>query len=119
VNADGRIRVQRVICAIDCGQPVNPDGIRAQLEGGIAFGLSAALKEDIRLEHGRAVESSFADYPILTLAEMPEIETHILESTEHPGGAGEVAVPVIAPAAANTVFAATGQRLRALPLSLH
>jgi isoquinoline 1-oxidoreductase beta subunit len=118
VSADQAIRVHRVVCAIDCGQPVNPDGIRAQLEGGIAFGLSAALKEEIRVERGRVVQTSFADYPILTLAEMPEIETHIVESTEHPGGVGEPAVPVIAPAVANAVFAATGRRLRSLPLSL-
>jgi isoquinoline 1-oxidoreductase beta subunit len=118
VSADQRIRVHRVVCAIDCGQPVNPDGIRAQVEGGIAFGLSAALKEEIRVERGRVAQTSFADYPILTLAEMPEVETHIIESSSHPGGVGEPAVPVIAPAVANAVFAATGRRLRSLPLSL-
>jgi isoquinoline 1-oxidoreductase beta subunit len=118
VGDDRRIRVHRVVCAIDCGQPVNPDGIRAQLEGGIAFGLSAALKEEIRVERGRVAQASFADYPILTLAEMPEIETHIIESSEHPGGVGEPAVPVIAPAVANAVFAVTRRRLRSLPLVL-
>jgi isoquinoline 1-oxidoreductase beta subunit len=118
VSTNQRISVHRVVCAIDCGQPVNPDGIRAQLEGGIAFGLSAALKEEIRIQRGRVAHTSFADYPILTLPEMPEIETHIVESFEHPGGVGEPAVPVIAPAVANAVFAATGRRLRSLPLSL-
>jgi isoquinoline 1-oxidoreductase beta subunit len=118
VGDDRRIRVHRVVCAIDCGQPVNSDGIRAQLEGGIAFGLSAALKEEIRVERGRVAQTSFADYPILTLAEMPEIETHIVESSEHPGGVGEPAVPVIAPAVANAVFAVTRRRLRSLPLVL-
>ncbi|HVY63719.1 MAG TPA: molybdopterin cofactor-binding domain-containing protein [Gammaproteobacteria bacterium] len=118
VGPDRGIRVHRVACAIDCGQPVNPDGIRAQVEGGIALGLSAALKEEIRVERGRVTQSNFADYPILTLAEMPELETHIIESAEHPGGVGEPAVPVIAPAVANAVFAATGQRLRSLPLTL-
>jgi isoquinoline 1-oxidoreductase beta subunit len=118
VGDDLRIRVHRVVCAIDCGQPVNPDGIRAQLEGGIAFGLSAALKEEVRVERGRVAQTSFADYPILTLAEMPEIETHIVESSEHPGGVGEAAVPVIAPAVANAAFAVTRRRLRSLPLVL-
>ena len=88
------------------------------MAGGIAFGRSAALREEIRIQRGRVAHTSFADYPILTLPEMPEIETHIVESFEHPGGVGEPAVPVIAPAIANAVFAATGRRLRSLPLSL-
>jgi len=110
------IRVERVVCAIDCGTVVLPDAVHAQLEGSIAFGLSAALKEEIRLASGRVQQASFEDYPILTLAEMPAVETYILESGAEPGGVGEPAVPVVAPALANAVFAATGRRLRRLPL---
>jgi isoquinoline 1-oxidoreductase beta subunit len=112
------IRVHRVTCAIDCGQTVNPDTIRAQMEGGIAFGLSAALKEEIRVAEGRIQQANLDDYPILTYSEMPEVEVHIVENSEPPGGVGEPGVPVIAPAVANAVFAATGQRLRTLPLRL-
>ncbi len=117
-TSGGTIRVERVVCAIDCGIAVMPDAVRAQLEGGIAFGLSAALHEAIRVEGGRVVQSSFQDYPLLTLAEMPRVEVHIVPSTAPPGGVGEPGVPVIAPAVANAVFAATGRRLRRLPLSL-
>ncbi len=112
----GVIRVERVGCAIDCGIVVTPDAVRAQLEGGIAFGLSAALHEEIRIADGRVQQASLQDYPILTLPEMPEVEVHIVPSKAPPGGVGEPGVPVIAPAVANAVFAATGQRLRLLPL---
>jgi len=116
--ANGTITVHRISCALDCGIVVNPDQVRAQIEGGIAMGLSAALKEEIRIEHGRVVQSSFADYPILTIAEMPEIEIAVIDSQESPGGVGEPGVPPVAPAVANAVFAVTGQRLRKLPLRL-
>jgi len=112
------IRVERAVCAIDCGTAVLPDAVHAQLEGSVAFGLSAALKEEIRIGSGRVRQASFADYPILAFDEMPAVETHILESTAEPGGAGEPAVPVVAPALANAFFAASGQRLRRLPLRL-
>ena len=112
------IRVERVVCAIDCGTAVLPDAVHAQLEGSIAFGLSAALKEEIRVASGRVRQASFEDYPILTLAEMPRVETYILESSAEPAGVGEPAVPIVAPALANAVFAATGRRLRRLPLRL-
>lgn len=115
---DTVVRVHRVVCAIDCGRVVNPDGIRAQLEGGIAFGLSGALKEAITIEQGRVTQSSFQDYPILTIDEMPEVEVHIVESNEPPGGVGEPGVPPIAAAVANAIMAATGNRLRTLPLRL-
>jgi isoquinoline 1-oxidoreductase beta subunit len=114
--ADAAIHVHRVVCALDCGRRVNPDTVRAQIEGGVAFGLSATLKEAITLAQGRVEQSTFEDYPILTLAEMPEVEVHIVESDEAPGGAGEPGVPPIAPAVANAVAAATGLRLRSLPL---
>jgi isoquinoline 1-oxidoreductase beta subunit len=116
--ANGKIRVERVVCAIDCGTAVLPDAVRAQLEGAIAFGLSAALHEEIRIEQGRVQQTSLQDYPILTIAEMPVVEVHIVPSAAPPGGVGEPGVPVIAPAVANALFALTGQRLRRLPLRL-
>ena len=114
----GRIAVERVVCAIDCGIAVEPDAVRAQIEGSIAMGLSAALKEEITLRDGRVQQASFEDYPILILAEMPAVEVHILERDAPPGGVGEPGVPVVAPAVANALFAATGMRLRRLPLRL-
>ncbi|HKE15982.1 MAG TPA: molybdopterin cofactor-binding domain-containing protein [Kofleriaceae bacterium] len=117
-RGERRIRVHRVVCAIDCGIAVNPNIIAAQMEGGIAFGLSAALKERITLARGRVVEANFDSYRLLRLNEMPEVEVHIVPSQAHPGGVGEKAVSVIAPAVANAVFAATGVRLRSLPLRL-
>jgi isoquinoline 1-oxidoreductase beta subunit len=112
------IRVTRMTGAIDCGIAVNPDSVRAQLEGAIAMGLSATLKEEVRIEGGRVTQASFVDYPILTLAEMPAVELHILDSRAEPGGVGEPGLPPVAPAVANAVFAATGRRLRRLPLRL-
>jgi len=115
-SADGGIRVHRIACAIDCGQAVNPDTIRAQIEGGIALGLSAALKEEIEVVDGRVRQTTLTDYPILCYSEMPEVEVRIIANGEPPGGVGEPPVPLVAPAVANAVFAATGRRLRALPL---
>jgi CO/xanthine dehydrogenase Mo-binding subunit len=115
---DGRIRVHRVICVADCGTAINPDVVRAQLEGAILFGLSAALLESVQIDDGRVQQSNFHQYPVLRMAESPQIDTHILESDAHPGGIGELGTPGIAPAVANAVFAATGRRLRELPLSL-
>lgn len=118
VEADGGFRVDRVVCAVDCGVAVNPDVIRAQMEGGIGFGLSAALSGEITLEGGRVVQSNFHDYPVLRIDRMPAIEVHIVSSTEKPTGVGEPGTPVIAPAVANAIHAATGKRLRKLPLEL-
>lgn len=115
---DGRIRVHRVTCVVDCGTAVNPDNVRAQLEGGILYGLSATLLESVVIEDGRVQQSNFHDYPILRMAQAPVIDTHIIESSLHPGGIGEAGTPGIAPAVANAVFAATGRRLRELPLQL-
>ena len=112
----GQVRVQRVVCAIDCGMVVNPDTIVAQMESGIVFGLTAALKGEITIQGGRVVQSNFHDYPLLRLDEMPEIEVHIVKSSEHPGGVGEPGTPPIAPAVANAVFAATGKPVRRLPI---
>ena len=116
--ADGRITVHRMVCAIDCGRTVNPDTVRAQIEGGVANGLSAALIEAVTVEGGRVRHSTFQDYPILTLAGMPTVDVHIVPSEAPPGGVGEPGVPPVAPAVANAVAAATGIRLRDLPLRL-
>ncbi len=118
VDRDGKFRVDRVVCAVDCGIAVNPDVVRAQMEGGIGFGLSAALYSKITLKDGIVEQSNFHDYPLLRINEMPAIDVHIVPSTAKPSGVGEPAVPVIAPAVANALAAATGKRLRALPLML-
>jgi len=114
----GAVRVHRVVCAIDCGVAVNPLMIAAQMESGIVYGLTAALYGRIRLKDGRVQESNFHDYRPLRMDAMPVVETHIVPSTERPGGVGEPGTPPIAPAVANAVFTLTGQRLRELPLRL-
>jgi isoquinoline 1-oxidoreductase subunit beta len=115
---NGRIRVHRVVCAIDCGTAVNPGAVAAQMESGVAFGLSAALHGALHFKDGQVQESNFHDYEVLRMNEMPHVETHIVNSGEKMGGVGEVGVPPIAPAVANAVAALTGQRLRELPLTL-
>lgn len=117
VDGQGRIRVHRVVCAVDCGQVVNPDTVAAQMEGGIIFGLSAALHGEITFENGRVRQANFDDYPLVRFSDAPEVEVHIAPSREPPSGVGEPGVPPIAPAVANAVFAATGKRLRRLPLT--
>jgi isoquinoline 1-oxidoreductase beta subunit len=116
VSKPGRVRVHRVVCAIDCGPVVNPDTIRAQMEGAIVFGLTAALYGQITFENGRVVQRNFHDYPMLRMDEMPVIETHIVPSVEKMGGVGEPGVPPIAPAVGNALFALTGKRIRRLPV---
>jgi isoquinoline 1-oxidoreductase beta subunit len=113
----GNIKVHRVVCAVDCGRIVNPDTIKAQMESGITFGLSAALHGAITLENGRVEQGNFNDYPLVRLPAMPRVEVHIIESSEPPGGVGEPGVPPIAPAVANALFAACGARVRSLPLT--
>ena len=109
------IRVHRVVCAVDCGLAVNPDGVRAQTESAVVFGLTAALMGEITLKDGRVVQGNFDSYPLLRIGETPRIEVHLVSNAEAPGGVGEPGVPPIAPAVANAVFAATGKRLRRLP----
>jgi isoquinoline 1-oxidoreductase beta subunit len=116
VDRDGKVHVDRVVCAVACGQVINPDMVEAQMEGGIVFGLTATLKEPIVVEGGRVQQTNFDDYPLLRLDETPAIETYIVPSHETPSGIGEMANPVIAPAVANAVFAATGKRIRRLPI---
>jgi isoquinoline 1-oxidoreductase beta subunit len=117
VAAEGEAwRVERIVCAADCGTVVNPDAVAAQMEGAIVFALSAALHGEITLRDGAVEQKSFEDYPILRMRDTPVIEVHLVPSREPPGGAGEPGVPPVAPAVANAVFAATGRRLRRLPL---
>ena len=113
---DGGVRVHKVVCAVDCGTVVHPDTVAAQMEGGIVYGLTAALFGRINIEKGRVRQSNFHDYRMLTMREMPAIEVHIVPSTFEPGGVGEPATPPIAPAVVNAVFAATGRRIRSLPV---
>jgi len=113
-----QIRVHRVVCAIDCGLCVNPDAVRAQLEGAVVMGMSAALKEKVLFENGKVTQATYNDYPILTYEEMPKVEVHIVPSQEPPGGVGEPGLPIVAPAIGNAVFAATQVRLRQLPFLL-
>jgi isoquinoline 1-oxidoreductase subunit beta len=116
---DGGLKVERVVCAVDCGVAVNPDIIRAQMEGGVGFGLGAILKSEITLDRGRVVQDNFDTYRMLTIDEMPKVEVHIVPSTEPPTGVGEPGVPPIGPAVANAVYAATGKPIRVLPFSRH
>jgi isoquinoline 1-oxidoreductase subunit beta len=112
------IRVHKVFCAVDCGIAVNPNIIAQQMESGIVFGLSAALLGEITLKNGQVQQTNFHDYPVLRMDQVPQVETIIIKSAEHPEGIGEPAVPPIAPAVANAVFTLTGKRLRSLPLKL-
>jgi isoquinoline 1-oxidoreductase beta subunit len=116
LSQEGKVRVHRVVCAIDCGPTVNPAGIQAQMESGIVFGLTAALYGEITFEKGRVQQGNFHDYPMLRINEMPEVETHIVPSTEKMGGVGETGVPPIAPAVANALFTLTGKRIHRLPI---
>jgi isoquinoline 1-oxidoreductase beta subunit len=106
-----------VIQAIDCGIAVHPDNIVAQMEGGMAFGLTAVLRGKITLQNGAVMQTNFNDYPALALLEMPRVESYIIPSTAPPGGVGEPGTGPIAPALANAIYAASGMRLRSLPLS--
>lgn len=116
VGDDGKVKVDRVVCAIDCGMVVNPDTVQAQVQGAIAYGLTAALKSEITIAGGKVEQANFHNFQLLRLPEMPKIEVYIVPSTEKPGGVGEPGVPPIAPAVANAVFAATGKRIRKLPI---
>ena len=116
VGAAGDVRVHRLVTAFDCGQIVNRLGLEAQVESGIAFGLSYALKGEITIRAGRVAETNYREFPVLTISEMPRAETHFVDSDRPPTGAGEQPVPCVAPAVANAIFAATGKRVRKLPI---
>ena len=115
-GADGLPRVERVVCAVDCGIAVNPDVVRAQMEGSIGFGLGTALWSEITVVDGLVQQSNFHDFRILRIDEMPRVEVHIVPSAAPPTGVGEPGVPPIAPAVCNAIFALTGKRIRRLPI---
>ena len=116
MSKDGEVLIQRVVCAVDCGIIVNPDTVKAQIEGGIILGLTAAQFGEITLKNGRVEQSNFNDYRALRINEAPTIEVHLVISAEAPGGIGEPGTVGIAPAVANAIFAATGKRIRKLPV---
>jgi isoquinoline 1-oxidoreductase subunit beta len=116
VSKDGVVRVRRVVCAVDCGTVINPDIVEAQIQGAIIFGITAALHGRITLKNGRVEQANFDTYQMLRMSEAPPIEVHIIESSEPPGGMGECGTSAIVPAVANAIFAATGKRLRKMPV---
>jgi isoquinoline 1-oxidoreductase beta subunit len=115
----GALKVHKIVCVVDCGQMVNPKIVESQIESGIVFGLSAALWGDVTIVGGKVQQTNFNNYRLLRNNEMPELEVHLLDGDEAPGGIGEAAVPPVAPALCNAIFAATGQRLRTLPIGAH
>lgn len=117
VSSDGNVRVHRIVCAVDCGITVNPDIVAAQMEGGALFGLTAALYGEINFENGRVKEGNFDTYRPLRMNEAPVVETYLVKNTEAPGGIGEAGTSIVAPAVTNAIFAATGKRIRVLPVS--
>ena len=112
----GKVKVHRVVCAVDCGHVVNPAGVEQQIQSGIVFGLSAALKGGITIDRGRVEQTNFHQYDVLRIDEMPKVEVYLVPSTAAPGGIGEASPPGIAPAVCNAIFAATGKRIRQLPI---
>jgi len=115
IDESGQVHVDRVVCAVDCGTPINPDVITAQMEGGIGFGLGAVLYGAITLKDGHVEQDNFNSYRVLRMNEMPKVEVHIVPSTEAPTGVGEPGVAPLGPAVANAIFAATGKRIHVLP----
>ena len=116
VSPQGEVRVRRIVCAVDCGPVVNPDTVRAQMQSGIVYGLSAALHDEITLKDGRVEQTNFGDYRVLRINEMPQVDVFIVDSTAAPGGIGETATACVMPALTNAIFAATGKRIRKLPV---
>jgi isoquinoline 1-oxidoreductase beta subunit len=116
VSKDGSVRIRRVVCAVDCGIAVNPDTVEAQIQSAVIFGITAALHGQITLKDGRVEQNNFHDYEMLRINEAPAIEVHIVQNSEPPGGMGECGTSAIVPAIANAIFAATGKRLRKMPI---
>ena len=119
LREDGTVKVEKVVCAVDCGVPINPDNIRAQIEGGLGYGLSGVMREEITLTDGQIDQFNYPDYAALRIADMPLVDVHIVASTENPTGVGEPGTPPIGPAVANAIYQATGQRVRDLPFARH
>jgi isoquinoline 1-oxidoreductase beta subunit len=117
IEADGKVKVHKITCALDCGQVVNPDIVNAQVEGSIIFGLTAALWGEINIQGGRVQQQNFNHYRLMRMNEAPKIDIFVINSTEAPGGIGEPAVALVAPAVTNAIYAATGRRVRSLPLT--
>jgi isoquinoline 1-oxidoreductase beta subunit len=118
VKKDGSVKVDRVVCAVDCGTAINPDNIRSQVEGSVGFALTAAMGNEITLKGGRVEQGNFDGYPLLRIGEMPDVEVHIIPSSSAPTGIGEPGVPPVAPAVANAIAAATGKFLRKMPFHM-
>jgi isoquinoline 1-oxidoreductase beta subunit len=116
IAESGEYTVEKVVCAVDCGLAINPDVIRAQMEGGIAYGLSPALMSEITIKGGVVIDSNFDRYQVVRMKDMPEVEVHIVSSPAPPSGVGEPGTPVIAPAVANAIFSATGKPKTSLPI---
>ena len=116
VSKDGAVRVRRVVCAVDCGTVVNPDTVQAQIQSAVMFGVTAALHGEITLTNGRVEQSNFHNYQMLRMNEAPDVEVHIVHNQELPGGIGECGTSAIVPAVGNAIFAATGKRLRKMPV---
>jgi len=116
-ESNGKLKIHRIVCAVDCGQMVNPSIVQAQAEGGIIFGLTAALFGEINVKAGQVQEKNFDTYRLLRINEIPEIEVHLIDSDDPPGGMGEPTVALVAPAVCNAIFAVTGKRLRSLPIA--
>lgn len=117
-NKKGELSIDKIVAAVDCGLVVNPDGVKAQMESAIVYGLTSALKGLITIEKGAVAQSNFHEFELLRIDEMPEVEVYIVKSAEPPGGAGEPGLPPVAPAVTNAIFAAIGKRIRSLPIKL-
>jgi isoquinoline 1-oxidoreductase beta subunit len=116
VNPQGEVKVDKVVCAVDCGLTVNPNTVLAQIEGGVIFGLSAVLYNEITIKNGRVEQTNFNDYRVMRINEAPVFDIHLIKSAEAPGGIGEPGTAAIGAALANAVFSATGKRIRKLPI---
>ena len=116
VSKTGELSVDKIVASIDCGTVINPDGVKAQMEGSIVYGLTSTIKGEITIEKGAVTQSNFHDFELLRIDEMPKVEVHIVPSIEPPSGAGEPGLPPVAPAVANAIFNANGKRVRKLPI---
>ena len=116
VDSKGRVKVHRVVFAVDCGTVINPKIVEAQLAGGVVFGLTATLKSSVTVENGQVQQTNFDEFPLLRMDEMPKVEVYIADSNRPPSGIGEVGVPPVSPAVTNAIFSATGKRIRRLPV---